>query len=108
MHLDKRLDNLNPINVLRHKEELLNNYRSRLDLLINRILDEKYNKFNLIKNSIEANNPLKIMDKGYSISSTNDHVIKKISDVKKDDIIHTRVKDGDIISRVIEVKENGK
>ncbi len=108
MHLDKRLDNLNPINVLTHKKEVLDNYKTRLNLLINHILDEKYNKFNLLKNSIEANNPLKIMDKGYSISSVNGKVIKKATDVKKDDIISTSLKDGNIISKVIEVKENGK
>ena len=108
MHLDKRLDNLNPINVLTHKKEVLDNYKTRLNLLINHILDEKYNKFNLLKNSIEANNPLKIMDKGYSISSVNGKVIKKATDVKKDDIISTSLKDGNIISKVIEVRENGK
>ncbi len=108
MHLDKRLDNLNQINVLTHKKEVLDNYKTRLNLLINHILDKKYNKFNLLKNSIEANNPLKIMDKGYSISSVNGKVIKKATDVKKDDIISTSLKDGNIISKVIEVKENGK
>ena len=108
MHLDKRLDNLNPINVLNHKVEVLDNYKARLNMLINHILDEKYNKFTLLKNSIEANNPLKIMDKGYSISSVNGKVIKKADDVKVNDIISTSVKDGSIISQVIEVKENGK
>ena len=48
------------------------------------------------------------MDKGYSISSVNGKVIKKATDVKKDDIISTSLKDGNIISKVIEVKENGK
>ncbi len=108
MHLDKRLDNLNPINVLNHKKEVLNNYNMRLNLLINNILNDKYNKFNLLKNSLEANNPLKIMDKGYSISSTNGKVIRSTEDVKCDDVITTRLKDGSVVSKVIEVNKNGK
>ena len=47
IHLDKRLDNLNPINVLNHKKEVLNNYNMRLNLLINNIINDKYNRFNL-------------------------------------------------------------
>ena len=108
MHLDKRLDNLNPINVLNHKKEVLNNYNMRLNLLINNILNDKYNKFNLLKNSLEANNPLKIMDKGYSISSTNGKVIRSTDDVKCDDVITTRLMDGNVVSKVIEVNKNGK
>ena len=108
IHLDKRLDNLNPINVLNHKKEVLNNYNMRLNLLINNIISDKYNRFNLLKNSLEANNPLKIMDKGYSISSSNGKVIRSIKDVKTDDVISTRVKDGNVISKVIEVNDNGK
>ncbi len=108
IHLDKRLDNLNPINVLNHKKEVLNNYNMRLNLLINNIINDKYNRFNLLKNSLEANNPLKIMDKGYSISSSNGKVIRSIKDVKTDDVISTRVKDGNVISKVIEVNNNGK
>ena len=108
MHLDKRLDNLNPINVLNHKKEVLNNYNMRLNLLINNILNDKYNKFNLLKNSLEANNPLKIMDKGYSISSTNGKVIRSTKDVKCDDVITTRLMDGNVVSKVIEVNKNGK
>lgn len=108
IHLDKRIDSLNPINVLKHKMEIVENYKNRLNLLISHILDEKHNRFMLIRSVLEGNNPLKIMDKGYSISKVNDKVIKKINDVKKDDIITTRLVDGNIISRVIEVKDNGK
>ncbi len=107
MHLDKRLDNLNPINVLNHKKELLDNYNMRLNLLINNILNDKKNQFILMKNTLEANNPLKIMDKGYSISSVDEKVIRSINDVKKNDVITTRLKDGNVISQVIEVKKNG-
>ena len=50
IHLDKRLDNLSPLSILNHKKEMLLNYRTRLDLLIKHLLDDKYNKFNLLKN----------------------------------------------------------
>ena len=108
MHLDKRLDNLSPISILNHKKEMLINYRTRLDLLIKHLLDDKYNKFTLLKNALEANNPLKIMDKGYSISSVEGNVIKNVNDVKIGDVVSTRLKDGTINSKVIEVKKDGE
>ncbi len=108
MHLDKRLDNLSPISILNHKKEMLINYRTRLDLLIKHLLDDKYNKFTLLKNTLEANNPLKIMDKGYSISSVDGNVIKNVNDVKIGDVVSTRLKDGTINSKVIEVKKDGE
>ena len=108
VHLDKRIDNLNPINILNHKRELIDNYQKRLNLLIKHTLDDKYNQFRLIKNSIDNNNPLKIMDRGYSISSINGKVINSVDGVKKGDLVSTRFQDGTIISQVIEVNKNGK
>lgn len=107
-HLDKRLDNLNPINVLNHKKEIVDSDLKRLNLMIKHILDEKRAQFILLKNSLEGNNPLKIMDKGYSISSVNGKVVVSVDDVKCGDIVSTRLKDGTIKSKIVEVNENGE
>ena len=108
IHLDKRLDNLNPINVLNHKKEIVDNHVKRMNLMIQHILDEKRGNFMLLKNSLENNNPLKIMDKGYSISSVNGKVVTSYKDVKEGDIVSTRLKDGKIMSKIIEVTKDGE
>ena len=48
------------------------------------------------------------MDKGYSISSINDKIITDCNDVNIDDVMETKMKNGMIISKVIEVKKNGE
>lgn len=45
-------------------------------------------------------NPLDIMDKGFSIVSVNGNIIKSVNDVKKDDLIDIKVKDGNIKAKV--------
>jgi exonuclease VII large subunit len=48
------------------------------------------------------------MDKGYAINKINDQIITDATKVKKADILTTTLKNGSIISEVIEVCENGK
>ena len=48
------------------------------------------------------------MDKGYSISSVNGKVVVSVDDVKCGDIVSTRLKDGTIKSKIVEVNENGE
>ena len=48
------------------------------------------------------------MDKGYSISSIDNKIVTTVEDIKKDDIMITKMKNGSVISKVMEVKENGK
>ena len=48
------------------------------------------------------------MDRGYSISSVGDEIVSDINQVKKDDILTTKMKNGSVISKVLEVKENGR
>ena len=106
--LDKRLESKNPLNILKHKEELLESNIERLNMRIYRILDLKKHQYEILRTSLDSNNPLAIMDKGYSISSVENKIITNVLDVKKDDIMVTKMKNGSVVSKVMEVKENGK
>ena len=105
--IDRRLDSLNPRTMLKHKEQILKEYRTQLNLLIQQTLLEKKSSYRYISGKLEALNPLAIMDKGYSISSKDGNIITDVTKVKKDDILLTKMKNGEIKSRVLEVKENG-
>jgi exonuclease VII large subunit len=48
------------------------------------------------------------MDKGFSIAKKDDHIIRSVNDIKKDDTINLTLQDGVVLSRVIEVNKNGK
>lgn len=106
--LDKRLDSKNPLAVLHHKEELLESNIERLNMRMYRILDMKKHQYEMIRRSLDANNPLAIMDKGYSISSAGGKIIKDAKDIKKDDTMKTKMKNGVVISKVMEVILDGR
>ena len=107
-NLDKRLEALNPVNTLKHKREVLEGDVMRLNMLINQILTMKKHRFELLKKELDSKNPLSIMERGYSISESEGKIVTSIQDVKTDSIMETKLIDGSIISKVLEVKENGK
>ena len=129
LQIDKRLDTSSPVNRLNNELERLNvlkirlnnsmnvkinNERVRLkhnyELLnkINNVLDNKNSNFKVLISKLNALNPLLIMDKGFSIAKKDDHIIRSVNDIKKDDTINLTLQDGVVLSRVIEVNKNGK
>ena len=108
MNYDKIIESRNPKSVLRHKREILNNNSLRLNMFIHNILTNKKHQFDILKTSLDSLNPLSIMDKGYSINRINDKILTNINDVKCGDTLVTELKNGKVISKVMEVKENGK
>lgn len=130
VHIVNRLDAQNPIIKLKNTSEkisLLNknlenlfakyidNAKSKLDLytsLLNpkfkQIYENKFNRFSLNTEKLKALNPLAIMDKGFSVAINNGNVVKSINDVKTNDNIDLKLKDGIINAKVMGVKENGR
>lgn len=105
-NIDKRIENNNPLNTLKHKEEILNAYTQRLSILTNRIILEKKHKYDLFKQKLDSLNPLMIMDKGYSINSVNGEIITDVEKVNIGDELKTQMKNGTIISKIVEVNRN--
>lgn len=106
-NIDRRLEALNPITNLKHKEQIIKEYTKRLHLLIQGILLEKKSNFRFMDAKLQALNPLAIMDKGYSISSINDMIITDVEKVQVGDQLKTQMKNGYILSEIMEVKKNG-
>lgn len=81
-------------------EELNESIREKIDYL-NRELKAR-------KDQLEALNPKKVLDRGYTISMTKDgKVLKSIKDVKQGESIVTSLNDGTINSTVNSVEANG-
>ena len=68
---------------------------------ISKIYNEK--KTNMVKHiaKLDALSPLKTLTRGYTIAELNGHVIKSVSQVKKDDNINLRLSDGSINAKVL-------
>lgn len=88
------------------KDEVASSKEDLKDSLMDMIEDLKY-EVQSKKEQLEALNPKKILERGYSISlDDKGEVIKDISKVKKGDKVTTVVAKGKIISTVDEVEEN--
>jgi len=62
-------------------------------------------RFGLAFNKLELLNPLSILDKGYSVVTKNDVLVKSYKDLKVDDIINIKLKNGNIKACVKEVNK---
>lgn len=107
-NIDRRIDALNPLVRLKHHRELVEKMIHQIRLLTEQRLLEKKSYYRLLEGKLQVLNPLSIMDKGYSISMVNGQIISDATKIKRDDVMTTRLKNGVIMSKVIEVKENGK
>ncbi len=105
LNIDKLLDSKNPKETLKHKKDILNNLSKELKNQILNLLVQKKHLFELKKNKLESLNPLMIMDRGYSILEIDGKIITDIKEVKKDDTLKTKLKNGEIISKVVEVHD---
>lgn len=86
--------------IVENKSLQLNNLMEKNDININLILEYKKSLFEKYSYSLKNLNPLNIMDKGFSIVSKNDKIIKSVNDVRKDDLIDIRLKDGNVKAKV--------
>ena len=98
-------------NYIKHKLELLTNKFNNLknnNILLNpeNMLFSHQQRFGLAFNKLELLNPLSILDKGYSVVTKNNVVIKSYKDLKVDDIINIKLKNGNINACVKEVNKN--
>jgi len=116
----------NPMIMFDNKRQNLDLLNTRINELILRKVDNTKQKLQNIKNSyifsnpnilykdqtlvlsniiskLELLNPLKVLNRGYSITYSNNKVIKDIKDVK--DIVNIKVYNGEIKAKVLETKE---
>ena len=70
------------------------------------LIEKKKNEYNLLINTLKLVNPLGILEKGYSLATVNDKVIKSSQDVSVDDIINVKLYEGNIKAKVIEKDED--
>jgi len=97
-------------NYIKHKLELLTNKFNNLknnNILLNpeNMLFSHQQRFGLAFNKLELLNPLSILDKGYSVVTKNDVLVKSYKDLKVDDIINIKLKNGNIKACVKEVNK---
>ena len=107
--LDILIDNLN--NTLlkkydnaKHKFEILkNNYILNNPSMLYK---EQVNKLDNLIEKLELINPLGVLKRGYSLTYQDNKVINDIKKINKKDNLTIKLHNGDIISQIIDIKEN--
>jgi exodeoxyribonuclease VII large subunit len=72
---------------------------------INYVYEYKANRFDTLKNALNALSPLLLMDKGYAMIKKEQKVLTTINDVKINDDIEIELQDGYIYTNVKGKKE---
>jgi len=78
--------------------------KTKLKLEIQGFLKNKRQQIHLAEKTNQLSDPLTILDKGYSITYSNEKVVKETLQLKKGDLITTRLNNGEVISRVENIK----
>ncbi|NMA05109.1 MAG: hypothetical protein GX931_01925, partial [Acholeplasmataceae bacterium] len=91
--------------ILLNKEVLLSALIKELNYRYKFKLSNVSNDLNINIKALESLNPTKLMDLGYSMTLIDGKRISSIKEVKIDDIISTKLKDGTITSKVIKKGE---
>lgn len=97
----ERLGALGPINQLRREQQRLDYLMDGLKWSMHHRLKDNKGTLNSLGAHLEALSPLKVLERGYSITrNAKGKVIKKVGEVKKGETITTKLADGEVESEV--------
>ncbi|MCL4107024.1 UNVERIFIED_CONTAM: hypothetical protein GTU68_050255 [Idotea baltica] len=103
-----RLQALESRSVYQRPESLVDQHRQRCDELAARaeravrlMVERKQQKMQSLAASLDALSPLKVLSRGYSLTTKNGQSIRSVNDIQSGDRIQTRLADG-VISSVVQ------
>ena len=95
----------NPNVLVIDKIYLYNDLINKLKNNINNILQKNTNNYINLLSKLEVLNPITTIKRGYTITSINNKTLSNIKDIKKGDIITTKLINGEFDSKIIEIYE---
>ncbi|WP_114780610.1 exodeoxyribonuclease VII large subunit [Botryobacter ruber] len=78
-------------------------YNEKLKYTTLQKLQNQHHNLHLLDMSIQANNPEKLLLRGYTLTLVNGKIIKRTADVKSGDVIETKLQDGSIHSMIVNI-----
>lgn len=94
----------NPLQLYQNKKEQISHSQKSLQQAIKQIIDQKQQKLLFELNTVKLVNPLNILEKGYSLVTLNENVVKSSKDLKIHDEISIQFKEGSVKASIKEVK----
>ena len=93
-----------PIDRIMRFETILNHLSDKLLTRYKALVDHRMNDFMRIKDRLQSQNPLALMDKGFALVKTKGKIVKSKQDLKLDDFIEVQLKDGEVIAKIKEIR----
>ena len=93
-----------PIDRIMRFEAILNHLSDKLLTSYKVLVDHRMNDFMRIKDRLQSQNPLALMDKGFALVKTKGKIVKSKQDLKLDDFIEVQLKDGEVIAKIKEIR----
>ena len=103
-----RLTLQNPYRTVHQYQKEVNSYETRLQIATEKNIQAKGHSFSSKIQLLEALNPLKIMDRGYSITYQNDQVVKSVYDVDVNKPLHIKLQDGVLLASIDSINKQSK
>ena len=103
-----RLTLQNPQRLVQQHQKGLQAFEQRIHVAAQKSLQTKSRSFSNVIQLLEALNPLKIMDRGYSITYQNDLVVKSIQDIDSNKPLHIKLQDGVVIASIDSINKQSK
>lgn len=101
------VDKLNPAYNIDRKRTNLIYYDEKLRELMNQVLVKKKHTYSLLLEQMKGISPLEKLSKGYAFAENeNGKPLKSVDSIKADDIITLYLKDGQLKTKVTEVKRS--
>ena len=94
-----------PLNIIIQHEQTIDGLRKDLAIRIDHLVKMRQESFKFFTGKLESLNPLAILNRGYSVTLKlpEGSIIKDASDLKKNDIVETKVGKGKFKSRVEQI-----
>ena len=107
-HQTMRLTLQNPNRMVQQYHKDVNAFHARLHVAAETSIQVKGRTFTGLIQLLEALNPLKIMDRGYSITYQNDQVVKSVEDIDLNKPLHIKLQDGVLLASIDSVNKQSK
>ncbi|AIF99512.1 exodeoxyribonuclease VII large subunit [Alteromonas australica] len=102
----QKLAKQSPLLRIERGQNKLNQLDKALTSAIRNQLKDKQQLLGAKAGLLHSVSPLSTLSRGYSITLHNNSAITQVANVKKDDVIYTRVTDGEITSKVVAISRH--
>jgi len=104
-HFTKRLSSLHPKERLKRQTERLESLGKQLERAYQRNIELSATKLDHMKEALKFNNPMRLLDEGYTLTRKKGRIIKSIDSVEKGDRLQMQFKDGTLNVEVLDKED---